>query len=82
MLADKYLNKTEFGSYEDFLKNYKINAPENFNFGYDIVDVYAKEEPDKKRLYGVTTTAKRKLLHSRTYQNTAIKLRIFLSKRE
>ena len=47
MLADRYLNKTEFDSYEDFIKNYKLNIPENFNFGFDIVDVYAKEDPDK-----------------------------------
>ena len=50
MLADRYLNKTEFKSYEDFIKNYKLNIPEDFNFGFDIVDVYANEEPDKKAL--------------------------------
>ncbi|MCL1858959.1 MAG: AMP-binding protein [Oscillospiraceae bacterium] len=50
MLADKYLNKTKFDSYDDFIKNYKINIPEDFNFGFDIVDVYANENPDKKAL--------------------------------
>ena len=50
MLADRYLDKTEFDSYEDFIKNYKVNVPEDFNFGFDIADVYAKENPDKKAL--------------------------------
>ena len=50
MLADRYLSKTEFDSYEDFIKNYKVNIPEDFNFGFDIVDVYAKENPEKKAL--------------------------------
>ena len=50
MLADRYLNRTEFNSYEDFKKNYKVNVPDDFNFGFDIVDVYADETPDKKAL--------------------------------
>ena len=29
------------------MKNYKVNVPENFNFGYDIVDAWAEKEPDK-----------------------------------
>ena len=35
---------------EDFIKNLKINVPENFNFGYDIVDAWAAEEPNKSAL--------------------------------
>ena len=50
MLAAKYLNRTEFESYEDFKANYKIDVPENFNFGFDIVDVYAGETPEKAAL--------------------------------
>ena len=34
-----------FSSYEDFVKNFKINVPENFNFGFDIVDEMAKKAP-------------------------------------
>ena len=41
----KYLPRTDFDSYEDFRENYRITAPENFNFGYDIVDEYARLEP-------------------------------------
>jgi acetyl-CoA synthetase len=49
-MLEKYLEKTEFSSYADFISNYKINIPENFNFGYDIVDEWAKNEPGKKAL--------------------------------
>ncbi|MBQ9630910.1 MAG: AMP-binding protein, partial [Treponema sp.] len=40
----------DFSSYEDLKKNFKIKIPENFNFAYDIVDRYAKEEPTKRAL--------------------------------
>ena len=50
MLLDRYLPRIEFDSYEDFKENYRVNVPENFNFGWDIVDEWAKQEPDKKAL--------------------------------
>ena len=49
-LLNKFLEKTEFESYEDFLDNFKIKVPENFNFSYDVVDVIARETPDKLAL--------------------------------
>lgn len=50
MLLDRYLPRIEFDSYEDFKENYKVNVPENFNFGFDIVDEWAKAEPNKMAL--------------------------------
>ena len=50
MLLDRYLPRIEFDSYEDFVQNYRVNVPEDFNFGWDIVDEWAKQEPDKKAL--------------------------------
>lgn len=47
-MVEKFLEQTTFTSQEDFIKNLKIKIPENFNFGYDIVDAWAAEEPDKK----------------------------------
>ena len=29
------------------LIDFKVNAPDNFNFGYDCIDEIAKNEPDK-----------------------------------
>lgn len=42
--------RTDFSSYEDFIENYKVNVPENFNFGFDIIDGWAKEDENKKAL--------------------------------
>lgn len=49
-LLKKYLPRIEFDSYEDFKENFKMNIPEDFNFGYDVVDAWAKEEPEKMAL--------------------------------
>lgn len=49
-LLEKYVSRSEFDSYEDFKENFSINIPDNFNFAYDVVDVYAREQPDKKAL--------------------------------
>ncbi len=45
-----YLPRTEFDSYEDFSKNFRLNVPEDFDFARDIVDRWAKEEPEKRAL--------------------------------
>ncbi len=45
-MLEKYIN-LNFKSYEDFYNNFKINIPPNFNFAYDVVDEWAKIEPDK-----------------------------------
>lgn len=51
---DRILNalcpRTEFESYEDFVENFRITPPEGFNFGYDVVDEWARLEPDKRAL--------------------------------
>ena len=39
-----------FDRLEDYLTKLKITVPEDFNFGYDVVDVYEREAPDKKAL--------------------------------
>lgn len=46
-LYKKYLTQKEFCSLDDFLTNFKIEVPENFNFSYDVVDEYARIEPEK-----------------------------------
>lgn len=49
-MLERFLEQTTFTSQEDFKKNFKVKVPENFNFGYDVVDAWAAEEPDKKAL--------------------------------
>ena len=52
-LLNKYLPRIDFDSYEDFKENFKINVPDDFNFGFDVVDAWAESEPDKKALLWV-----------------------------
>lgn len=47
MVLKKYLNQTEFGSYEEFMSGFEIIVPENFNFARDVVDKTAASTPDK-----------------------------------
>ena len=49
-MLEKYITTKHFDKYEDFVKNFKITVPDNFNFGFDIVDEWAKQEPNKKAL--------------------------------
>jgi acetyl-CoA synthetase len=49
-MLEKYLSQTHFSSQEDFKKNLHINVPENFNFAYDVVDEWARIEPERKAL--------------------------------
>lgn len=49
-ILSKYLEKTEFSSYEDFFENYRLKVPEHFNFGFDVVDEWARIEPEKPAL--------------------------------
>ena len=49
-MLEKYLQKVEFDSLDDFRKNFEIIVPDNFNFGYDVVDEWARTDPDKLAL--------------------------------
>ena len=49
-MVERFLKQTTFTSQQDFRENLKINVPENFNFGYDVVDAWAAEQPEKKAL--------------------------------
>ena len=42
--------KGDFISYDDFNKNFRIDKPASFNFGYDVVDRYGMEDPDRLAL--------------------------------
>ncbi|MDR3271885.1 MAG: AMP-binding protein [Flavobacteriaceae bacterium] len=49
-MIKKFLKQTSFASQEDFIQNFKVNVPKDFNFAYDIVDEWASVAPDKKAL--------------------------------
>ena len=49
-LLPRFVNRATYDSYDDFRDNFKILAPESFNFAYDVVDTYAREEPRKRAM--------------------------------
>ncbi len=49
-LLRKYCPRLEFDSYADFVANFRIVPPDTFNFGFDVVDEWARVEPDKRAL--------------------------------
>lgn len=49
-MVERFIDRTEFSGYDDLVRNFKVKVPENFNFGYDIVDAWAAEEPDREAL--------------------------------
>ena len=49
-LLEKFVSQVDFESYPDFKDNFRIKTPENFNFAYDVMDVWAKETPDRMAL--------------------------------
>ena len=49
-ILKKYCPRIEFESYEDFYENFRIDVPEAFNFGFDVVDEWARVEPEKRAL--------------------------------
>ena len=45
-MIERFLRQTHFESVEDYEKNLEFIIPENFNFAYDVMDVWAVEKPD------------------------------------
>ncbi len=52
-MYERFLEQSTFGSYEDFKANYRLRIPKDFNFGYDVIDVWAKENANKPALVWV-----------------------------
>ena len=52
-MIEKFLPRTQFDSYEDFKANYRLNIPENFNFSYDVIDEWARQDAKKPALVWV-----------------------------
>lgn len=49
-MLERFLKQTHFSSTKDFADNYHVQIPENFNFGYDVVDEWARINPDKRAI--------------------------------
>lgn len=49
-MIERFLRQTKFTSVDDYKENLHFIVPENFNFAYDVMDVWAEEKPDKTAL--------------------------------
>ena len=49
-MIERFLTQTHFSSEEDYREHLHFIIPENFNFAYDVMDVWAAEQPDKVAL--------------------------------
>ena len=58
-MLERFLDKTSFSSQEDFMKNFKVKVPDCFNFGYDVIDEWARIAPEKKALLWTNDQGKR-----------------------
>ena len=49
-MIERFLTQTQFASEQDLREHLHFNIPENFNFAYDVMDVWAEEQPNKVAL--------------------------------
>ena len=47
LVIGDFLERVDFNSYEDFYENFKLKYEDDFNFGFDVVDIYAEIDPEK-----------------------------------
>lgn len=51
MMFQKYVKgNSDYNNYQELKDNFSIAIPENFNFAYDVVDEYARTEPNRTAL--------------------------------
>jgi acetyl-CoA synthetase len=46
-MKDTIFEHRDFSGFEDFRENFRLDVPENFNFGFDCVDALAEDEPER-----------------------------------
>jgi acetyl-CoA synthetase len=49
-MLERFLKQTHFVSEEDYRQHLEFIIPRNFNFAYDVMDVWAEEAPEKLAL--------------------------------
>lgn len=49
-MIERFLTQTKFSSVEDYRENLHFIIPDDFNFAYDVMDVWAAEKPEKLAL--------------------------------
>lgn len=77
-MIKEFMNKAEFSSYEDFMQNFSVNVPNDFNFGYDVIDKYAQTMPEKDALLWVNDKGEEKRVTYRAFKNVSDQCAAFL----
>ncbi len=77
-MLDRFLTQTEFSSYEDFMQNFHLQVPEDFNFGYDVIDAYAEIEPEKEAILWTNDRGDVKHLNYREYKELSDRVASYL----
>lgn len=67
-MIERFLKQTEFANYDDFMKNFELQVPDDFNFGYDVVDAYAAEQPEKEAILWTNDRGDVKHMNYREYK--------------
>ena len=49
-LTYKFLKTTEFGSYDEFIGNYELSFPDDFNYATHVIDEYARIDASRPAL--------------------------------
>ena len=61
-MLERFLERADFTSYLDFYNNYRLIYPNNFNFGFDVVDEWAVLEPEKIALVWCNDSGEERIL--------------------
>ena len=77
-MIEKYIKQVDFASYEEFLENYEVNIPEDFNFGYDVIDAYAAESPEKVAILWTNDKGEEKRVTYREFKEVTDRCASFL----
>jgi acetyl-CoA synthetase len=62
MILSRFMKKTNFASYADYLENGAPVVPDRFNFAYDVVDVLANETPESRAILWTDDTGIEKVI--------------------
>jgi acetyl-CoA synthetase len=54
------IEKQHFSSYEDFVENFRIEVPENYNFAFDFLDREAESDPNRLAMVHVADDGTRR----------------------
>lgn len=73
-LLSKFLNRTDFSDYDDFRRNAKLCVPSDFNFGFDVVDEYARLCPEKRALVWCNQKGEEKVITFGEMKDLSLKM--------